>query len=66
MGVLIGDGGVWSDGDDHCGQVQMQASAHYVTGLWRYVRIKGVSHWIPLDAPDTLNKLLVEFVSEND
>ncbi|MGH3821256.1 MAG: alpha/beta fold hydrolase [Pseudonocardiaceae bacterium] len=56
--------GVWSDGDDHCGEVQMQASARYVTGPWRYVRIEGASHWIPLDVPATLNKLLVEFVSE--
>jgi pimeloyl-ACP methyl ester carboxylesterase len=56
--------GVWSDCDDHGGEVQMQASARYVTGPWRYVRIEGASHWIPLDAPETLNKLLVEFLSE--
>lgn len=55
--------GVWSDGDHYCGEAQMQASQRHVTGSWRYVRVDGASHWIPLDAPETLNKLLVEFVS---
>lgn len=55
--------GVWSDRDHHCGEVQMQASQRHVTGPWRYVRIDGASHWIPLDAPDTLNKLLLDFLS---
>ncbi len=54
--------GVWSDGDHHCGEAQMLASPRYVTGPWRYARVDGASHWIPLDAPETLNKLLVEFV----
>lgn len=56
--------GVWSDGDPHCGEAQMLASQRYVTGPWSYARVDGASHWIPLDAPDTLNKLLVEFVND--
>jgi pimeloyl-ACP methyl ester carboxylesterase len=55
--------GVWSDGDHYCGEVQMQASAHHVAGPWRYVRIEGASHWIPLDAPNTLTTLLLDFLS---
>jgi pimeloyl-ACP methyl ester carboxylesterase len=54
---------VWSDGDHHCGEIQMQSSAHHVGGPWRYVRIEGASHWIPLDAPDTLTTLLMDFLS---
>jgi pimeloyl-ACP methyl ester carboxylesterase len=34
-----------------------------VTGGWRYVRIEDSSHWIPLDQPDRVNQLLVEFLS---
>jgi pimeloyl-ACP methyl ester carboxylesterase len=55
--------GVWSDGDHYCGEMQMQASADHVSGPWRYVRIEGASHWIPLDAPDTLTTLLLDFLS---
>jgi pimeloyl-ACP methyl ester carboxylesterase len=57
--------GVWSDGYHHCGEAQMQASQRNVTESWRYARVEGASHWIPLDAPETLNKLLVEFVSDS-
>jgi pimeloyl-ACP methyl ester carboxylesterase len=54
--------GIWSDGDPACGEEQMTASEQYVTGPWSYARITGAGHWIPLDAPDTLNKLLLEFL----
>ena len=33
-----------------------------VAGPWRYVRIENSSHWIPLDQPDRLNALLLEFL----
>ncbi|MGH3670585.1 MAG: alpha/beta fold hydrolase [Pseudonocardiaceae bacterium] len=55
--------GMWSDGDRHCGEAQMLASQHHVTGSWRYLRIEGAGHWIPLDAPETVNKALGEFLS---
>jgi pimeloyl-ACP methyl ester carboxylesterase len=54
--------GVWSDGDVGCGEAQMLASEQSVTGPWRYHRITGAGHWIPLDAPDELSTLLVEFL----
>ena len=55
--------GIWSDRDDHCGEAQMLASQRYVIGSWRYLRIEGAGHWIPLDAPETVNKALGEFLS---
>jgi pimeloyl-ACP methyl ester carboxylesterase len=54
--------GVWSDGDVACGEPQMLASERHVTGSWRYHRITGAGHWIPLDAPDELAALLVDFL----
>lgn len=54
--------GVWSDGDIGCGEAQMLASQRHVTGPWRYHRIAGAGHWIPLDAPDELATLLVDFL----
>lgn len=55
--------GVWSDGDRHCLEPQMKGSARFVEGEFRYERVEGASHWIPLDAPDRLNELLVEFLA---
>jgi pimeloyl-ACP methyl ester carboxylesterase len=54
--------GVWSDGDGACGEAQMLAARQEVSGPWRYHRIAGAGHWIPLDAPDELAALLVDFL----
>ncbi|HLM27827.1 MAG TPA: alpha/beta hydrolase [Thermoleophilaceae bacterium] len=54
--------GVWSTRDFACGEEQMVGSADHVSGTWRYERIDGVGHWIPLAAPGRLNALLVEFL----
>lgn len=54
--------GVWSDGDTALTEEQMTASARFVAGPWRYERLAGVGHWIPLAAPDRLNALLLEFL----
>jgi pimeloyl-ACP methyl ester carboxylesterase len=37
-------------------------SGRFVKGAWRYEQIEGGSHWIPLDAPDRLNHLLIEWL----
>lgn len=55
---------VWSDGDDYLCEEQMLASKEYVTGPFRYERLPGVGHWIPLEAPRELNPLLGEFLAE--
>lgn len=55
--------GVWSTGDFALLEPQMTESSEYVAGDWRYERIEGASHWIPLDAPDRLNELLVDFLA---
>jgi pimeloyl-ACP methyl ester carboxylesterase len=54
--------GIWSDGDPYLGEVQMTASAEFVGGSWRYERLPGVGHWIPIQAPDRLNALLLDFL----
>jgi pimeloyl-ACP methyl ester carboxylesterase len=58
--------GIWSTGDPYLTEEQMAASAAYCCGPWRYERIVGAGHWIPLDAPDRLTALLVEFLSAAD
>jgi pimeloyl-ACP methyl ester carboxylesterase len=53
--------GVWSDGDPALGEQQMTDSEKYLGGTWRYEKITGVSHWIPVHAATRTNELLVEF-----
>lgn len=55
--------GIWSDGDPYLGEVQMTASAEFVSGPWRYERLTGVGHWIPIHAADRLNALLLDFLA---
>jgi pimeloyl-ACP methyl ester carboxylesterase len=57
--------GIWSSGDIFLSKGQMLKSAAYVDGPWRYERIDGASHWIPLDVPDHLNRLLLEHLGKN-
>jgi pimeloyl-ACP methyl ester carboxylesterase len=54
--------GIWSTGDLYLTERAMIASASKVTGTWQYVRVEGASHWIPLDEPDLLNRVLLEFL----
>jgi pimeloyl-ACP methyl ester carboxylesterase len=55
--------GVWSSGDMALSEVQMTGSERYVSGPWRYERIEGVNHWIPVYASEQLNSLLVDFLA---
>ncbi|MDP8970452.1 MAG: alpha/beta hydrolase [Actinomycetota bacterium] len=52
----------WSSRDHYLTEDRMIASQRFVAGQWRYERIEGASHWIPLDAPDRLNELLLEWL----
>ncbi|MEP6658458.1 MAG: alpha/beta hydrolase [Acidimicrobiales bacterium] len=54
--------GVWSSADMALTEGQMTRSASNVSGDFRYERIDGVSHWIPVEAPDQLNALLLDFL----
>lgn len=53
--------GVWSSRDAALSEDQMTGSARFVDAPFRYERIEGVGHWIPLDAPDRLSDLLISF-----
>jgi pimeloyl-ACP methyl ester carboxylesterase len=57
--------GVWSDEDFALTEAQMTGSAPYVDGPWRYERLEGVSHWLPLDAPDRTSRVLLEFFAQH-
>ncbi len=55
--------GIWSTGDMALGETQMTGSEEFVSGPWRYERLEGVGHWIPVYASAELSALLVEFLA---
>ena len=54
--------GVWSKGDMALTEAQMKGSEQYVSGSWRYHCVENAGHWIPLEAPEELNNLLLDFL----
>ena len=54
--------GVWSSGDFALTEQQMTGSEAYVTGKWHYERIEGAGHWMQVEAPGEVNRLLLDFL----
>ena len=54
--------GIWSDGDPFLTEQQMTLSAQRVAGTWRYEKVAGAGHWLMLDKPHDVNRLLVDFL----
>ena len=60
--VLAPTLGIWSARDHYLDGERMKHSASLVQGRWRYEEIPDASHWVPLDAPDRLNELLLDWL----
>jgi pimeloyl-ACP methyl ester carboxylesterase len=54
--------GIWSDGDRFLTEQQMTGSSAFVGGSWRYERLDGPGHWMQLEQPDAVNRLLLDFL----
>lgn len=55
--------GVWSSDDPVLTEAQMTGTARHVDGPWRYERLDGVGHWVPVLAPERLTALLLDFLA---
>lgn len=55
--------GVWSSEDPALTEGQMIRSASQVAGPWRYERLDGPGHWLQLEAPSEVSRLLIDFLS---
>jgi pimeloyl-ACP methyl ester carboxylesterase len=53
--------GVWSTGDDYLTEAQMRDSANHMDADWTYQRIEHCGHWIPLEAPEKLTQLALDW-----
>lgn len=51
---------VWSTEDVALGREAAEATAGHVDGPYRFEVLEGVSHWVPEDAGDALNRLLLD------
>lgn len=54
---------VWSTGDVALAREGAEATARHVDGPYRFEVLQGVSHWIPEEVPEELNRLLLEHLS---
>jgi pimeloyl-ACP methyl ester carboxylesterase len=54
--------GVWGDRDPFLTEEHVSHSHERMSGPWRYEKIAGAGHWMMLDAPDELNRLLLDFL----
>ena len=54
---------VWSTADIALGREGAEATVDHVEGPYRFEVLEGVSHWIPEEAADELNRLLLDHLS---
>ena len=55
--------GVWSEQDHYLTEEQMQASASAVSGRWRYEHVSRAGHWMMLERPAAINRLMIDFLT---
>lgn len=53
---------IWGDQDQALGEVAALATAKYVTGPYRFERLKGKSHWLLEECPDEVAPLILSRV----
>jgi pimeloyl-ACP methyl ester carboxylesterase len=60
--VTVPTMGVWSTDDFALTEEQMTGSARHVSAAWRYERVERAGHWVQLEQPDEVNRLLLDFL----
>ncbi len=60
--VLAPTMGIWSTRDFALTERQMVESGAFVKGPWRYERVDDAGHWLQLDRPEEINRLLLDFL----
>jgi pimeloyl-ACP methyl ester carboxylesterase len=58
--------GMWSSGDFGLTEHQMTNSRDYCVKGFRYLRVEGAGHWLPLEEPLAVSRALVDFCSSTD
>lgn len=53
----------WSDGDSAIRRSAARRCGAYVRGPYRYIELRGLSHWLPQEAPDVISALILEQIA---
>lgn len=56
--------GLWSSGDNYLSEEQMVAAGRFVQADWRYEKVDQASHWMMLDRPAHISRLLLNHLGE--
>ncbi len=54
---------IWSDRDVALTRAAAEQAERHVAGPFRYAELRGVSHWIPEEAPDAVAELLLDHIA---
>ena len=54
--------GLWSSGDGALTERQMKHSREFCANGFTYVRLDGIGHWVPLEAPHELSREILTFL----
>jgi pimeloyl-ACP methyl ester carboxylesterase len=57
--------GVWSSGDHFLAEDQMRNSQRRMAAAWRYERIDDAGHWLPLERPEQIARLALDWIATN-
>jgi pimeloyl-ACP methyl ester carboxylesterase len=57
--------GVWSSRDHFLAQDQMRDSERRMQAPWRYERIQGAGHWLPLEQPERVAELALQWFAQH-
>jgi pimeloyl-ACP methyl ester carboxylesterase len=55
--------GIWSSEDHGLAEDQMARSVRRMAAPWRYERIDGAGHWLPLEQPERIAALAIDWFS---
>lgn len=55
---------IWSTGEDFLVEEQLSGSREWVESTWRYERVEARSHFLQLDSPEPVTKLLLEHLQD--
>jgi pimeloyl-ACP methyl ester carboxylesterase len=55
--------GVWGSGDFAAIEERMTSSSEFIAAPWRYERLDGAGHWLQWEAPEKVNRLLLDFLT---
>ncbi len=56
--------GIWGDRDHFLAEDQMLRSQRCMSAPWRYERLRGVGHWVPLEQPELLARMALEWFAQ--